>query len=82
MVKGKVFVVDVKERRARDIWKNQSRERESNRLSMASKLDQRESKKHRERESVGEQRGVLRNSSSEANGELGVGAASEPGGVV
>lgn len=27
MVKGKVFVVDVKERRARDIWKNQSRER-------------------------------------------------------
>lgn len=82
MVKGKDFVVDVKERRARDIRKNQSRERESNRLSMASKLDQRESKKHRERESVGEQRGVLRNSNSEVNGELGVGAASEPGGVV
>lgn len=82
MVKRKDFVVDVKERRARGIWKNQSRERESNRLSMASKLDQRESKKHRERKSVGEQRGVLRNSSYEANGELRVGAASEQVGAV
>lgn len=40
MVKGKDFVADVKERRARGVWKNQSRERESNRLSVASKLDQ------------------------------------------
>lgn len=49
---------------------------------MASKLDQRESKKHRERDNVGEQRGVLRNSSYEASGELGVGAVSELGGGV
>lgn len=48
MVKGKDFVVDVKERRARGIWKNQSRERESNRMSVASKLDaQREGERGR-----------------------------------
>lgn len=48
-------------------------------MSIASKLDQRESKKHREGESVGEQRGVLRNSSYEVIGELGVGAVPELG---